>query len=67
MYSLDELRIAYLNGTVVESMWIDNDCTGAYSANEHDEYGDPKKVFSMHPDDLLVEALTLLGIPSEPV
>lgn len=56
---LSELRNAYASGKLTSPMMLDNDETFV-----HDENGE---VFSMHPDELLTEALTLLGVPYERV
>jgi len=59
MMTLDELRQAYASGTLTEPLMLDNGQTCVYS--------DDEKVFEMHPDDLLEQALKLLGIPCESV
>lgn len=41
-------------------LWLDNDTTYVY-------VNDDEKVFNMHPDELLWQALDLLGIPTEHV
>jgi len=56
-----ELRIAYDTGRLSRDdavLCLDNDDT-----HVHDETG---RVFSMPPDELLAQALDLLGIPHEP-
>lgn len=57
--SLRELQDAYESGELDEShpLFIDNDDTFVYL--------DDECVFGTHPDGLLEEALSLLGIPWE--
>jgi hypothetical protein len=67
--TLAELKAAYDRGDVKASLTLDNDQTSIY---DYTGDGDPEtdedpnawqKVFDMHPDDLLQQALDLLGIP----
>lgn len=57
--TLRQLADAIKAGEVTGPLMIDNDVTGLYQ--------DDVKVFEMHPDDLLEQALDLLGIPHEHV
>lgn len=59
--SLKELKEMYDLGNLSKDdiLWIDNDCTGIWS-EKVDFRG-------AGPEDLLQEALTLLGIPNSPV
>lgn len=57
--TLAELQRAYDRGDVTEPLMLDNDDTNAYEGDE--------KVFSAHPDQVLEDALDLLGIPHEHV
>lgn len=71
--TLAELKTAIDSGALKldadcgNCLTIDNDSTYIYLA-EFDENGDEiqgktKKVFDLHPADLMEQALTLLGIP----
>jgi hypothetical protein len=57
--TLAELRDAYAKGAATGPLMLDNDSTTVYE--------DAGKVFDMHPDDVLEQALDLLGIPHEHV
>lgn len=57
--TLAELQQAYKTGEITAPLMLDNDSTDVYD-NEED-------VFEMHPEQVLEEALALLGIPSEHV
>lgn len=59
--TLEELIEAYRSEELSGDCWlsIDNDTTFVYVNDE--------EVFSMDPNDLLAEALYLLGVPSEHV
>lgn len=57
--TLAELRAAYASGEVTAPLAIDNDQTTVYT--------DDEKVFEAHPEQLLEDALDLLGIPHEGV
>ena len=58
-----ELQAAYKSGELRadETLMLDNDTTDAYAGEEN------VLVFSMSPDQVLEEALALLGIPNEHV
>jgi hypothetical protein len=53
----DAVKAGQESGAV---LWIDNDTTDAINEDE-------EELFSMHPADLLEQALDLLGIPHEHV
>jgi len=58
--TLRQLRDAIQTSEITDAaIGIDNDVTAVYVEG--------KKVFEMHPDDLLEQALDLLGIPHEHV
>jgi hypothetical protein len=58
--TLRQLSDAIAAGTVKDAvLMLDNDSTSVYE--------DAECVFEMHPDDLLEQALDLLGIPHEHV
>jgi hypothetical protein len=61
MMTLAELVEAYKSGKFTDDdiLWLDNDTTDLYS-----EAG---QVFSMHPSELLEQALDLLGVRYEHV
>ena len=66
--TLEELLIAYQNGdlTAKTPLFLDNDDTFVYSEDTEEHEGE--KVFDGGvPMELLIEALDLLGIPSEGV
>jgi hypothetical protein len=68
--TLGQLRDAYATGLIPNTvpLVIDNDGTYVYIYTEDDpDYDDSEKVFEMHPGDLLMQALDLLGIPYEGV
>lgn len=80
--TLGQLRDAYATGLIPNTvpLIIDNDGTYVYyraggdDSNGDDiyteddpDYDDSEKVFEMHPADLLLQALDLLGIPHEGV
>lgn len=44
---------------------LDNDCAAVYVHDEDWTPASTEKVFDAHPDDLLEQCLTLLGIPWE--
>lgn len=58
---LKDLKALYDSGELGkdDTVWIDNDCTGIWS--------DKVKFHGDGPEQLLEEALTLLGIPNSPV
>lgn len=58
--TLKDLKAAYEKGEVTEPVRLDNDATFVYQ-------GDDKVFDGGNPEDLLVEALDLLGIPNEQV
>jgi hypothetical protein len=65
--TLRQLQEAYQRGELSEEepLWLDNDSTDAFAPNPGP---DPSKcLFSMHPADVLEQALDLLGIPHEHV
>lgn len=64
--TLRELQTAYQRGKLTESLMLDNDTTSVYVQTGPDE-DDYEAAFEMHPDDLLGQALDLLGIPHEHV
>lgn len=57
--TLQELVAAYQTGAVTEPLMLDNDSTSVCQGDD--------EVFEMHPNDLIEQALTLLGIPWEHV
>ncbi len=59
--TLAQLRDAYATGTVTAPLRIDNDEVFAYDETTSGS------LFCMHPYDLLLQALDLLGIPYEGV
>jgi hypothetical protein len=64
--TLAQLQAAYARGEVTGPLVLDNDSTHVYqpaSDDPDDVHG--RNVFTMHPDDLLCQALDLLGIPHE--
>lgn len=56
--TLAELRAAYTRGELTDPITLDNDNTTVYDGDE--------KVYEAHPDQVLEDALDLLGIPHEP-
>lgn len=60
--TLAQLAEGYKSGRYTAPVMIDNDCVTVYqeSASGADDH---EKVFEMHPEDLLEQALDLLGIP----
>lgn len=67
--TLEQLRDAYVSGGLdreTSVLWIDNDVTSVQCpvAGSTDDY---ETIFEMHPDDLLEQALDLLGIPRDHV
>jgi hypothetical protein len=56
---LSELAAAYARGEVTEPVFLDNDQVAAYKGDT--------KVFDSHPEQVLEDALTALGIPWEHV
>lgn len=54
-----DLQAAYKSGTVTDPLMLDNDSTSVYAGDDN--------VFEMHPNDVLEQALDLLGIPHEHV
>jgi hypothetical protein len=56
--TLEQLRNAYAQHAVTTPLMIDNDNVSVYDANDG-------HAFEMHPADLLLQALDLLGIPYE--
>ena len=66
--TLEELRDAYLRGDLADPIYLDNDDTFVWSDEPTDEDPEAGRVFDGGvPRDLLIEALDLLGIPSEGV
>ena len=70
--SLEELALAYQSGILNARtpMLLDNDDTFVYTdeSGEGDDWVDGERVFEGgDPKELLIEALDLLGIPSEGV
>lgn len=66
--TLAQLRDGYHHGEIPRSsaLILDNDNTYVYvSDSDYDD--DISNVFQMHPSDLLMQALDLLGIPYEGV
>lgn len=61
--SLTEIVEAKRSGALPKSfvMWIDNDCTGAHVSSGRSVYEGPG------PEELLFEALEILGIKARPV
>jgi hypothetical protein len=59
--NLAELRDAYARGDLTEPLMLDNDQATVY----HDAGGDYEKVWDSHPEQMLKDALDLLGIPHE--
>jgi hypothetical protein len=57
--TLQELVAAYRTGAVTGPLMLDNDSTSVYQGDD--------EVFEMHPDELIEQALTMLGIPWEHV
>lgn len=57
--NLQELVAAYRAKSITEPLMLDNDSTSVYQGDD--------EVFEMHPEDLLQQALTMLGIPWEHV
>lgn len=61
--TLKELRDLFASGELSQEkgdeVWLDNDCAGLHS-DTHEWRGDG-------PEELLEEALNLLGIPNSPV
>lgn len=67
--TLAELHLAVHRGDVKGTLTLDNDST---SFTDVDEETDPdwehaETVFEMHPEEVLEQALDLLGIPHEHV
>lgn len=65
--TLADLAEAYKSGELSEDdpLWLDSDRASVYV-----DTADPdaqKKVFQMHPEKILYEALELLGIPTDHV
>lgn len=60
--TLAELRDAYSAGEVTGPLMIDNDSAGVYREDGPDNW---VSVFEMHPAELLLQALDLLGVPHE--
>jgi hypothetical protein len=54
-------------GVTPPTLMLDNDTTDAYDDDLVNDGEDSEKVFEMHPDQVLEEALDLLGIPHEHV
>jgi hypothetical protein len=63
--TLAELVQAYHDGTLKAPLMLDNDHTSVWP-DEGAQYNE-RYVFEMHPEELLEQALTLLGIPWEHV
>ena len=57
--NLGELQQAYVKGEVTAPLMLDNDWAGVYQ--------DDEKVYDSDPEQLLEDALDLLGIPHEHV
>lgn len=64
--TLADLAEAYKSGELSEDepLWLDSDRTTAYADPGLPDV-EPERVFLMHPDKLLYEALELLGIPTD--
>ena len=64
--TLRDLQAAYKSGAVTEPLMLDNDSTSVYvqTGPDMENY---EEAFEMHPDDVLKQALDLLGIPHEHV
>jgi hypothetical protein len=68
--TLEELRQAYMDGKIHTPLMIDNDSTSVWPDDDAREGqgGIPaEREFEMHPEELLEQALNLLGIPWEHV
>ena len=62
--TLAELRDAYARGEITQPMWLDaNDAT--VDIPDDEDWITATRVFHADPHQLLLEALTLLGIPWE--
>lgn len=57
--ALPALRDAYATGELAAPLMLDNDQAAVYDGDE--------KVFESHPEQVLEDALDLLGIPHEHV
>ena len=68
--TLAQLKAAYDSGELSKAneIWLDNDTSGVYvsESGDPDDYDDIK-VFEMHPEEILWQALDLLGIPRDHV
>lgn len=66
--TLAELVDAYKTGRIArhDPLWLDNDRASVYVSDADGEATGPP-VFTMHPGQILEEALNLLGVPHEGV
>ena len=60
--TLAQLVDGYNSGAYTAPAMIDNDCVTVYQESAPGA-DDAEKVFEMHPEDMLEQALALLGIP----
>jgi hypothetical protein len=65
--TLAQLRDGYDRGEIPRSsaLILDGDNTYVYVSDSDSDYDDINSVFQLHPSDLLMQALDLLGIPYE--
>jgi len=64
--TLRDLQAAYKSGAITDPLMLDNDSASVYvqTGSDMENY---EGVFEMHPDDVMEQALDLLGIPHEHV
>jgi hypothetical protein len=62
--TLAELQQGYKSGEKLDPITLDNDQTTVYTSDADDDE-DSECVFELHPDQLLEQALDLLGIPHQ--
>lgn len=67
MMTLAELVQAYKTDPHLQPMSIDNDCVYVIRVNEQTDpdWLHAETIYDQHPEDLLEQALDLLGIPHE--
>lgn len=65
--TLAELVAAYRRGEKLTALVLDNDSTTAYLIPDDPDDDNWELAFSMHPDELLLSALDMLGVPHEHV
>jgi hypothetical protein len=69
--TVEELQAAYKTGAIPAdaALVLDNDTASVYvpTGPEDDPYADSERVFEMHPEIILEQALDLLGIPRDHV